>query len=156
MPLGEWNQKKLLLVEGAGIVLLPGFYDMLEECFEAGYTPVIAHPERYPYLEKNDCIKLKERGCLFQLNIPSLHGYYGKHVRQAAFTLLDRGMYDFAGFDIHRYEGYAAVIRQLCLTRKRLDKLGPSVRSTPIGIWLPVKTTGLARFSSRKLRAEAV
>ena len=32
----------------------------------------------------------------------------------------------------------------------------PSVRSTPIGIWLPVKTTGLARFSSRKLRAEAV
>ena len=88
---GEWNQKKLLLVEGAGIVQLPGFYDMLGECFEAGYTPVIAHPERYPYLEKNDCIKLKERGCLFQLNIPSLHGYYGKHVRQAAFTLLDRG-----------------------------------------------------------------
>lgn len=124
LPLGEWNQKKLLLVEGAGIVLLPGFYDMLEECFEAGYTPVIAHPERYPYLEKNDYIKLKERGCLFQLNIPSLHGYYGKHVRQAAFTLLDKGMYEFAGFDIHRYEGYAAVVRQLCLTRKRLDKLG--------------------------------
>jgi len=32
----------------------------------------------------------------------------------------------------------------------------PSVRSTPMGIWLPVKTTGLERFSSMKLSAEAV
>jgi hypothetical protein len=32
----------------------------------------------------------------------------------------------------------------------------PSVRRTPMGIWLPVKTTGLARFSNRKLKAEAV
>ena len=32
----------------------------------------------------------------------------------------------------------------------------PSVRSTPIGIWLPVKTTGFARFSSMKLMADAV
>ena len=30
----------------------------------------------------------------------------------------------------------------------------PSVRSTPMGIWLPVNTTGLPRFSSMKLRAE--
>lgn len=123
LSLGEWNQKRLLLVEGAGVYLLPGFYDSLEQCFEVGYTPVIAHPERYLYMDKKDYLRMRERGCLFQLNIPSLHGYYGKHVQQVSYRLLNDNMYDFAAFDIHRYVGYARVVRQLSLTRKRLNAL---------------------------------
>ena len=121
--LGEWNGKKLLLVEGSCNYLLPSFYETLEKCFENGYTPVLAHPERYPYLTYSDCLKMKERGCLFQLNIPSLHGAYGQGIRKTSFDLLDGDMYDFAGFDIHWYEGYVRVVRHLRLPRKRLDKL---------------------------------
>lgn len=123
LSLGAWNHRKLLLVEGARMNLLPGFYEKLETCFQAGYTPVIAHPERYIYMDEGDFQKLRERGCLFQLNIPSLHGYYGKQVQQIAYCLLNKEMYDFAAFDIHRYTGYARVIKQLSLPRKRLDQL---------------------------------
>lgn len=124
LPLGEWNQKKLVLVETPVMMSPPELDSTWEHIFEMGYTPVIAHPERYHYMTKKDLWNLRERGCLLQLNIPSLHGYYGKVVEKNAFRLFVEGLYDFAGFDIHRYEGYARVIRQLQLSRKDLDRLG--------------------------------
>lgn len=121
--LGEWDGKKLLLVETAALMPPPGLNEMIEGIFDAGYTPVIAHPERYAYMEEPDFRHLKERGCLFQLNIPSLHGYYGKHPQKDAIRLLKQEAYSFAGFDIHRYEGYARVARQLELSRAQLKRL---------------------------------
>jgi Capsular polysaccharide biosynthesis protein len=123
LPLGEWDGRRLLLVETAALMPPPGLEEMLEDIFSAGYIPVIAHPERYAYMEESDYRRWKERGCLFQLNIPSLHGYYGRYPQKDAVRLLKQGMYDFAGFDIHRYEGYARVIRQLELSRKQLDNV---------------------------------
>ncbi|KAA8486778.1 tyrosine-protein phosphatase YwqE [Arcticibacter tournemirensis] len=68
-----------------------------------GYQPVLAHPERYIYYHKNyqQYQKLHERGCLFQLNILSLSGYYGKAVRQIAVNLLNDGLIDLCGTDLH-------------------------------------------------------
>lgn len=121
--LGEWGGRKLLLVETSALMPPPNLNETLEDIFAAGYTPVIAHPERYAYLDEPTYIRLRERGCLFQMNIPSLHGYYGKHSQKDALLLLKKGMYTFAGFDIHRYEGYARVIRQLELSRRQTDRL---------------------------------
>lgn len=121
--LGEWKDKKLLLIEVAALMQPPGMDEMIEEVFDAGYTPVLAHPERYAYMDDPDYRRLKERGCLFQLNIPSLHGHYGVHPQKDAFRLLKQGMYSFAGFDIHRYAGYASVVRQLELPRKQVNRL---------------------------------
>lgn len=121
--LGIRNQRKLVLVELPAMMRPPDWEATTESIFEMGYTPVIAHPERYHYIRVDDCRTWRERGCLLQLNLPSLHGYYGKHVERLAYRLLDEALYDFAGFDIHRYEGYAAVIRQLNLSRKRMDRL---------------------------------
>ncbi len=123
LALGEWDGKKLLLVETSALMPPPGLDDMIEGVFDAGYTPVIAHPERYAYMEEPDYRRLKDRGCLFQLNIPSLHGYYGVHPQKDAVRLLKQGMYSFAGFDIHNYTGYARVVRLLELSRKKLDRL---------------------------------
>ena len=47
LALGEWDGKKLLLVETSALMPPPGLDDMIEGVFDAGYTPVIAHPERY-------------------------------------------------------------------------------------------------------------
>lgn len=121
--LGEWNQKKMVLVEMPMMMIPLNLNLMLDNIFEAGYTPVIAHPERYYCIKEKTFYYLHERGCLMQLNIPSLRGYYGKNVEKTAFRLLAKGLYDFAGFDIHRYEGYAGVIRQLHLSRGDLDRL---------------------------------
>lgn len=70
----------------------------------AGYKPVLAHPERYPFwmgnLEKYE--KLKEKGVLFQLNINSLAGYYGDDSKETAEMLIEKNMIDFLGSDCHK------------------------------------------------------
>ncbi|MGX7668093.1 tyrosine-protein phosphatase [Flavobacterium pedocola] len=77
--------------------------DTLFQLQLAGYTPVLAHPERYAYYHKNfsEYKKLKKAGCLFQLNLLSTMGYYGPEVAEIAKKLLKKGMIDFTGSDIH-------------------------------------------------------
>lgn len=68
-----------------------------------GYRPILAHPERYIYYFKDWSVlkSLKDKGCLLQLNLLSIFGYYGKDVKQAAEVLLKEKMYDLAGTDLH-------------------------------------------------------
>jgi protein-tyrosine phosphatase len=68
-----------------------------------GYTPLLAHPERYLYYHnsKQDYFRLKELGCLFQLNLLSTIEYYGKSVTTIADFLLANNLIDFVGSDIH-------------------------------------------------------
>jgi len=78
-------------------------YDIIFELQVAGYKPVLAHPERYVFYHHNfeEYLKLKKAGCLFQLNLLSSVGYYGKHETETAQKLLDKGMIDFVGSDVH-------------------------------------------------------
>lgn len=78
-----------------------------------GYKLVLAHPERYLYLQNNvgRIQDLLDRGVLMQLNISSLTGYYSKAVQQMAFKLIDRGMIHWLGSDCHHLQ-HAHLIRQ--------------------------------------------
>ncbi len=78
--------------------------DMVMVMIEAGYTPVLAHPERYVYMSKNfsKYAALKALGVHFQLNINSLAGYYSEEIQKIAFQLVDAGMINFVGSDTHR------------------------------------------------------
>jgi protein-tyrosine phosphatase len=69
----------------------------------AGYTPVLAHVERYPYYHfKWDILEdFKSRGCLFQLNINSLSGAYGPPVKKMAEEIIEKGWIDLIGSDCH-------------------------------------------------------
>ena len=77
--------------------------DILFEMQMQGYQPVIAHPERYMYLQRNKDFfdELKDIGCLFQLNLLSVSGGYGRGVSELAAYLLKNGMYDMMGTDLH-------------------------------------------------------
>jgi tyrosine-protein phosphatase YwqE len=81
-----------------------GVYGVLSEMFEKGYTPVLAHPERYPYFvespEKYN--ELKEMGVKFQINLLSLVGHYGESAVHGSSYLIDNNFVDFVGSDIHR------------------------------------------------------
>lgn len=68
-----------------------------------GYVPVLAHPERYLFYHHNfeTYCNLKKSGCLFQLNLLSVVGYYGKHVAEISDKLLKKGLIDFVGSDVH-------------------------------------------------------
>lgn len=78
-------------------------YDILFELQVAGYKPVLAHPERYIFYHHNfdEYKKLKKAGCHFQINLLSSVGYYGKRETETAQKLLDQGMIDFVGSDVH-------------------------------------------------------
>ncbi len=67
------------------------------------YIPVLAHPERYLYYQQQP-EKLEDllaRGVLFQLNIVSVAGYYGKAAASLARTLIAEKWVHFAGSDCH-------------------------------------------------------
>jgi protein-tyrosine phosphatase len=68
-----------------------------------GYTPLLAHPERYPFWfgKFDEYHKLKDAGVLFQMNTNSLGGYYGGGVKKAAEWLVDNNLVDFIGSDLH-------------------------------------------------------
>jgi protein-tyrosine phosphatase len=78
-------------------------YEILFDLQIAGYRPVLAHPERYPFYNSNfnEFTKLKNAGCLFQLNLLSTVGYYGVEATKSCELLLKKGLIDFVGSDIH-------------------------------------------------------
>lgn len=84
-------------------------FNMKEFIFMAttkGYRPVLAHPERYLYLQSNvdKAQDLLDRGVLFQMNISSITGFYSKIVQTTAHKLIDRGWVHLLGSDCHHLQ----------------------------------------------------
>lgn len=77
---------------------MPRFFELIKE---RGFTPILAHPERYQYMDMSHYKMWKEKGVKLQLNIPSLVGAYGPEVQWKAEKLLDKEMYDYCGTDTH-------------------------------------------------------
>ncbi len=96
--------KNYLLFEMSYINHPVNLEDMVMAMIKAGYTPVLAHPERYVYMSKNfsKYAALKALGVHFQLNLNSLAGYYSDEIQKIAFQLVDAGMINFVGSDTHR------------------------------------------------------
>ena len=68
-----------------------------------GYKPVYAHPERYPYLAENSALleEMIDRDIVFQINLVSLAGAYGRPVQKFAERLVDMGVVKMVGTDCH-------------------------------------------------------
>ena len=75
--------------------------DEIKRLLDMGYQPVLAHPERYLYLDRDRYHSLKEAGALFQRNVGSLEGLYGETVSLRCESLLSEGLYDTLGTDLH-------------------------------------------------------
>lgn len=92
-----------VLVEFSFMFAPHGIQELMFEIQSEGYEPILAHPERYGYFHQRMEVfeDLKDRGCYLQLNLLSLSGYYGKPIQKMAQALLDAGLYDYAGSDLH-------------------------------------------------------
>lgn len=92
-------------------------YNIIFELQVSGYKPVLAHPERYTFYHNNfsEYQKLKNAGCSFQLNLLSTIGYYGHDVAKAAEKLLQKGMIDFVGSDVHHENHITGFSRKILL-----------------------------------------
>ncbi len=120
LPLGEEGDR--LLVETSYFNPPMGLTDILQRIKSKGYHPVLAHPERYVYMDTPHYRRLKSLGVLFQLNLLSLVGLYGRQACLKARQLLEKGYYDLAGTDLHAFEVLETALRQK-LDRSVLTKI---------------------------------
>ena len=78
--------------------------DVIYSILDDGKIPVIAHPERYRFVQQdpNMLIDYIERGVLFQSNYGSILGRYGKEAKECVKKLLTHNMIHFLGSDNHK------------------------------------------------------
>lgn len=107
----ERDGKRYLLVETSYFNPPMDLHDILKRIQQHGYYPLLAHPERYKYMEVKDYKELKDANVFFQLNLPALGGMYGKEVQKKAETLLKGNLYDFMGNDVHSAHYFHYAVR---------------------------------------------
>ena len=99
---------KYVLFEFSFISKPPTVFPVIQKIKDKGLQPILAHPERYPYMSLDEYKMLHSWGCLFQLNIISLTGYYGKETKKLAEALIDNHLIDFTSSDMHHPRHAAA------------------------------------------------
>lgn len=115
--------EEVVLVETSAIAPPINLWTILERMLKAGYRPLIAHPERYRYMNPGDYRELHNMGCLLQMNLPSIVGFYGESARQRAQYLLDKGWYRMVGSDCHRFKAIQAQYSAKELKKDTVSKL---------------------------------
>ena len=114
-----------VLVETSSVAPPINLWEILEKMLKMGYRPLVAHPERYRYMDKSDYRRLHEMGCLLQMNLPSIVGFYGGSARERAMDLLDKGWYAMVGSDCHRFRALQAQYGAQELKKDTIGKLAP-------------------------------
>lgn len=116
----------LVLVETSANIPPYNLLDIFRNMLSYGYRPLLAHPERYRYMQMKDYADLYDMGVFFQVNLGSLVSYYGETARKKAEVLLEKGWYSAAGSDCHRLVAVRKQFEDEVLTskvRNDLDKL---------------------------------
>lgn len=121
LPLGESG--KYLLVETSYFNPPMNMINILKQVMSQGYYPVLAHPERYRYMDELDYERLKGMGILFQANYFSLVGAYGNTVRKKLEWMLKKDMVDCIGSDLHRLSALKNLIEESPKNKKHLEAL---------------------------------
>ena len=126
LPIGERGDH--LLVETSYINAPVRFRELLMEIKSKGYFPVLAHPERYRYMTEKDYRWMKDNDIIFQTNLFSLLGIYGPDAAKKAEWLLNQGLTDIVGSDIHR-PSMLRFFSQSIRAGKTLDKLARTAQN---------------------------
>lgn len=97
------NNTKYLLIELPLTGYLSNLQNILCKLTDYGIIPIIAHPERYQFLQKNNkrVRELLEFNCLLQCNIDSIIGKYGKKAKKTMKWLLKNNLVSFVATDTH-------------------------------------------------------
>lgn len=121
LPVGD--RQNMILVETSYFNPPLKLHNTLERIKSKGYHPLLAHPERYVYMNSmSEYERLKEMGVLFQLNLLSLTGYYGGDVKEKSYKMLKLGMYDRFGTDLHRQK-QLEILNRLSLSPRLIQLL---------------------------------
>lgn len=97
------NDTKYILVEFPRNTQVFHLMDALFRLRNKGYVPIVAHPERYLFLQEDYSVanQFLEMGCLLQGNLGNILGMYGKESEKLFRYLLKNNKYQFLATDIH-------------------------------------------------------
>ncbi len=108
---GLLQERKLFTLNGSRYPLIEFSFrsdgetetDILRSVCRAGYRPLVAHPERYIYVQEDPELinRWHQMGCLFQVNRGSLLGRFGRREQRMAAELVDRGFATVVASDAH-------------------------------------------------------
>ena len=124
-------KKNYVLVEMSYFGAPINLEDIIFKIKTQGYVPVLAHPERYSFYHNHleYYKRLKQIGCLFQLNLLSLSDYYGRHVEKTANYLIEEQLIDFVGTDIH-HEKHLDKLSNLVLNKRITKNISKIIENT--------------------------
>ena len=122
------KKKKFLVCFGNHILVEMPFFGEIKVLNKAlfllqteGYYPILAHPERYAFIQTLDDFEdLKRTGVKMQLNALSLIGFYSKESENKAKLLLKSGLYDSVCTDAHNVNQLKK-LQEIKLNKKELD-----------------------------------
>ncbi len=106
--------RNLILIEMSYMAASPNMERVIFQLRMNGLQPVLAHPERYGYYYNDFKAyeRFKDLGCLLQVNLLSLLGYYGKPAKLTAEKLIKNNMVDLLGTDMH-HEKHLTALKEL-------------------------------------------
>ncbi len=115
------NNTKYMLIELPLTGYLNNLQNIICDLTSYGIIPIIAHPERYSFIQKNKkrIGELLEFNCLLQCNVDSLVGKYGKQAKKVMKWLLKKNLVQFVATDTHSINDS----KELIAAYSKLEKL---------------------------------
>ena len=98
------NNSRYMLFEFAMNVKPINVYDVIYEMIQNKITPILAHPERYRFVQQDPSLvyELIDTGVLMQANYASVIGWYGEKAEVLSKKFLESDIISFLGTDVHR------------------------------------------------------
>ena len=109
------NNSRYVLFETPMNIEPQNLIEVIYKLKEMKKVPVLAHPERYSFIQKdsNKILEYAEMGVLFQSNYGSLIGQYGVNSKKTVKILLKNDIISFLGSDVHKEENIYKQINEI-------------------------------------------
>lgn len=122
----QMGEKNILLVEFSPNHKTP----IVEHCFsliKKGFKIIIAHVERYNYLDFSELLDLKSMGVYFQVNASTIIKNSNRSYISKGYLLLKKGLIDFVATDAHNLSSRPPNIHKAFLKLEK--KFGKEIAS---------------------------
>ncbi len=123
------NNSRYLLLELPFHQRISRLKEVIFSLIRGGIVPILAHVERYDYFTEKDAKELLDCGCLFQGNLLSLKGKYGKQAEKKLKLFLRKNFIYFLASDAHRKEdleelkGIEEIVKKIVKNDKRVEDM---------------------------------
>jgi protein-tyrosine phosphatase len=106
------NSPRYMLIEFPEYIVPPHVDNLIFNLRHRGITPIITHPERHLRLMRDlpALSALREEGALCQITAMSITGGFGRSVKKACFTMIEKELVDFVASDAHNSKGRPPIL----------------------------------------------